>query len=111
MSISGKQLEPTEKESLSANWKVDAEALKMNMLCDVNFPISMTLKSEAIITVDTFADMKVYRYLNIQMEGKEKLEKIIAPRPRASPQAPFSETNILLDWFLKRLSIERDSTE
>ena len=45
------------------------------------------------------------------MEGKEKLEKIIAPRPRASPQAPFSETNILLDWFLKRLSIERDSTE
>ena len=99
------------------NCKDDAEALKLNMLCVVKFPISMTLKSEAIITVDTFANMdhhncmtalKAYKYLNIQMEGKEKLEKIIAPRPRASPQAPFSETNILLDWFLKSLSIERE---
>ena len=107
-------------KSLRVGWEDDWQALKMKMLDDDAYPIPITLKLEALIKVESFVQMdyhtcmtalKVYQYLYIRMKGKDPVEKVIPPRPRASPQAPVDETNPLLEWFLNRRSITRDMNE
>ena len=83
---------------MRVKWEEDADALKTVMLND--FPIPIALKLEALIRVETFVQMdhhtcmtalKVYKYLHLAMEDNARtiIEKIIAPLPRASPQAPI----------------------